>query len=112
MEQNTNIFRKINLFDLEQVLYYENIDYEKCDNHLIFGLYDNIIYFFNDKYKLYDNKNKDLIINYLNYIYNRLLSKKENFILKDNYIFNKNNLIVLDNNNYYSTSYIKKFSVI
>tara|TARA_Y200000002_G_C22661535_1_gene655934 strand:+ start:766 stop:1104 length:339 start_codon:yes stop_codon:yes gene_type:complete len=112
MNQYTKLFRKINLSHLEEVLYYENIKYEKYPNYLVFGIYDNIIYFFDDKYKLYDQKNKDLIINYLNYIYNRLLSKNEVFILKNDYINNKNNLIILNNNDYYSSSNIKKISVL
>jgi hypothetical protein len=99
------LFNPIKLNDLENILNILNIDFERKSNHIIFNIYDNFVFFFNNKYCLYDEKNYKLIINYLADLNNQIPKNISNYN-------NQNNLIVLKQDNYYSSSDPKSFSVI
>ena len=111
-KQDQYLFKKINLDDLGYILDLHNIKYDKHSDHIIFGLNDNIVYFYNNRYNLYDGKNYNSIIHYLAYLNNLIQKKNENIVLNNNYINNQNNFIVLNDDNYYSSSDIKSFSAL
>lgn len=111
-KQDQYLFEEINLVDLEKILTLHNIDYQKHSDHISFGLKNNIVYFYNNRYNLYDEVNSDLIINCLANLNNQIQKKNENIVLNNNYINNQNNFIVLNHDKYYSSSNTKSFSVL
>ena len=72
---------KVNLNNLQNILKYKGIEYEynqemKC---IFIGLYDNLIYFYENRYELLDDENEDLIKICLNNIINQLPSNNIEF---------------------------------
>lgn len=106
------LFKQIKLTDLEKILLNQNIEYEFKSYCITFKLYDNLIYFYENRYQLHKNKNKDLIIDYLSGIINKLSSYNNNIELNKNYINNENKFIILNKNHYFSACNVDLFSII
>ena len=110
MSIEKKLLKNINLKTLMKILKNNKIEYEYHQNiNCVFiGLYDNLVYFYEDKYKIYDYKNEEIIINYLTNIINKLTSN--NIELKHNYIFNEEKFIV-NNKDYLSSSNVNSFYI-
>ena len=96
LRKNVNLKKLMTILKDNKIEY----DYHKNIECVFIGLYNNLIHFYKDQYEILDDKNDELIINYLTSIIEKITFS--NIELKHNYISNEEKFIV--NNKYYLSS--------